>query len=283
MQLADYDISHQYTVRVTDSRRVTPVNSDEIRELKLEILNDDFSFEVGQSIGVLIKGPHDLGHPLHFRLYTIADMPNPENNHIIEILVKRINYIDEYSGEKYAGIASNFLCDRKAGDRFVIAGPYHVPFQIPEDRTSPLLMIGMGTGIAPFRAFVKHIFENLGGWKGPVRLYYGARTGLECLYMNDEQDDFKNYYDEETFQAFKVIGDRPHWNEAIGLDEKILQHEKSIKTFLNNDSSHIFVAGHDKIQHILNHTFSKLCGSEKMWQQQKQKMLEQNRWHELIY
>ena len=46
----------------------------------------------------------------------------------------------------------------------------------------------MGTGIAPFRAFVKHLYRDIGDWRGQVRLFYGARSGLELLYMNDEVD-----------------------------------------------------------------------------------------------
>ena len=65
-----------------------------------------------------------------------------------------------------------------------------------------MLMVGVGTGIAPFRAFVKHIYEERGGWKGQVRLFYGAKTGMELLYMNDVRKDLGAVLRPEVLQGF---------------------------------------------------------------------------------
>ena len=52
-----------------------------------------------------------------------------------------------------------------------------------------------------------------------MRLFYGAQSGLEMLYMNDKQNDFVNYYDEDTFKAFAAVSPRPHMDDPIPLDE----------------------------------------------------------------
>jgi len=165
---------------------------------------------VGDSIGLLVPGPHEFGNEYHLRLYTIAGGEKTSGNKTrLTLCIKRCFYIDDYSGEKYEGKASNYFCDRAPGDKLTMAGPFKGAFTIPDDESTNLLMVGLGTGIAPFRAFVRHIYDVRGGWKGKVRLFFGAKTGLEMLYMNDKRDDFANYYDEDTFKAFEAVSPGP--------------------------------------------------------------------------
>lgn len=255
-----------------------------MRELNFEIEDPRFHYHVGQCVGVLVPGPHQFGHEFHFRLYTIADIPSfdlPKPK--ITLCVKRCFYLDEYSGEHYPGIASNFLCDLKKGQQITLTGPYDLPFTIPEDKKCDILMVGMGTGIAPFRAFVKHIYEVLGDWQGKVRLFYGAHTGLEMLYMNDKRNDFSNYYDEKTFRAFQAISPRPHWNEPIDFDQILKQHEQEVWQMINKNDTHIFIAGLEEIQTTLDKIFSEFAGSEQKWQRMKTELQAGQRWTELIY
>ena len=224
MRLEDYPKEPRYTATVLKTEPITEEGAEvEVRELVMEIDKPGFSFEVGQSIGVLVEGAAEFGKPLHQRLYTVADAPGAaaDGKPEVTIVVRRCSYIDDYSGEEYIGVNSNFLCDRKPGDQVIITGPFGIPFKVPEDRTANLILIGMGTGIAPFRALVKHIYKNVPDWKGKIWLLYGAQSGLELLYMNKQRDDFTNYYDEDTFQAFKALSPRPEWADPIAWDYAI--------------------------------------------------------------
>jgi ferredoxin--NADP+ reductase len=236
-------------------------------------------------VGVLVPGPHPFGNKFHFRLYTIADIPKKlkDNKTELNICVRRCNYIDEFSGEEQIGIASNYLCDRRTGEQITLTGPYGLPFEVPEDKTSDLLLIGMGTGIAPFRAFIKHIYNNIGGWKGKVRLFYGARTGLELLYMNDERDDFSNFYDEATFEAFKALSPRPHWDDPIALDYALEERAEEILKMLADPKTHVFVVGQEKIRDMLDRVFSRMLGSDEKWQRRKSELVAGKRWVEVLY
>lgn len=213
MKLDEYEKDERFDATVVSSARITPEDAGaEIREIVLEIDRSDLAFEPGQSVGVLVPGPHELGQEHHFRLYSVADSPSrPAGGKArISIAVKRMSYIDEFSGERFDGVASNFLCDRKPGDHLMVTGPYGYAFEVPEEHDANLILIGSGTGIAPFRAFVKHIYHDIGDWRGKVRLFYGAHTGLELVYMNEHRDDFAQYYDEDTFEAFKAEIGRAH-------------------------------------------------------------------------
>ena len=279
MRLDDYDISHQYEAVMKATTRLTPENVDEVREIVFEVSN--FSYKVGQLIGVLVPGPHDLGHAHHFRLYAIASAPNDDGR--IEICVKRCNYIDNYSGEQYQGVASHYLCDLKPGDVLTITGPYGLPFELPAEKDADLLMIGLGTGIAPFRAFIKHIYRNIGGWTGRVRLFYGARSGLETVYMNDQRDDFTNYYDEETFAAFKALSPRPHWAETEAFDSALMQHQQEVWDMIDSPNTYIYIAGLESIRETLNDVFATMAGSKEKWARKKAELVAGKRWIELIY
>ena len=286
MHLSDYDTTQRYTAIVKQISRITAQDSsEEVDELILEIDDDNFTFTIGQCIGVLVAGPHEAGHEFHFRLYNIASSPTLGQNGKpqIEICVRRCFYIDEYSGERYPGIASNYLCDRQVGDKLTLCGPYGIPYKIPEDKNANILMIGMGTGIAPFRAFVQHIYQAVGTWKGKVRLFYGAHTGMELFYMNDKRNDFSNYYDEETFKAFEVINSRPHWGKSTALEHALLENEAEVWEMICAHNTYVYVAGHENIIEKLNKALSKMAGSESEWQRRQAELIAGQRWTEIIY
>jgi len=286
MRLEDYPTEPRFSATVLSTEEITDKGADvEIRELVLEVENHEFDFAVGQSIGVLASGPAEFGRSVHHRLYTVADTPLPKElgKPEITIAVRRCNYIDDYSGEEYIGINSNFLCDRKVGDKVMITGPFGIPFTVPEDKSANLILIGMGTGIAPFRAFVKHIYQNVRGWKGKVLLLYGAHSGLELLYMNNKRDDFSNYYDEETFEAFKALSPRPTWADPIAWDFAIEDRAGEIRDLLSDEHTYIYVAGQKRIRDALDKLFGEMSGSSAIWQKRKAKLAEQDRWVELLY
>jgi ferredoxin--NADP+ reductase len=286
MRLEDYDTSQQYRASVKQTSTITADDSkEEIKELVLELDDNAFNYKVGQSIGVLVPGRQEIGNKNLFRLYTIAKPPEKRKQEkpVIDICVKRCHYIDEYSGEEYDGVASNYLCDLKVGDQLTITGPYGLPFEVPNDKNANLIMIGMGTGIAPFRAFIKHIYRDVGSWSGKVYLFYGARTGLDMVYMNDKRDDFTNYYDEETFQAFKAISPRPQWNDPVALDKSLEERQQEVWEMICEQNTHIYVAGHESILSLLNKAFAKIAGSEENWQQKKQQLVADKRWSEIVY
>ena len=281
--LADFDIENKYKATIKNTSRLTPLDTEEVREILLEA-QPEFKCEVDQSFGVLVKSTGEFGNTYHHRLYSVADLPERENGKPqITMLVKRCSYVDEFNGELYHGVASHYLCDRKVGDEITLTGPFSLPFVVPEDKSSNLILIGMGTGIAPFRAFVKHIYKNVPDWKGKIRLFYGARSGLELLYMNDKDGDLTNYYDEGTFEAFHALSPRPHWSDPIALDSAIEDRAAEVIEMLSQSNTHIFVAGYEKINEMLNKAFSKILGSKEKWETRKAELIAGKKWAEVIY
>ncbi|NJD09909.1 MAG: oxidoreductase [Gemmatimonadetes bacterium] len=285
MRLGDYDTTNRLSATVESSTRITPADSKtELRHIDLAVDSIDFSYEVGQSVGILVPGPHEFGMKEYLRLYSIAGSGTGDGiNPVISLLVKRCFYVDDFNGERYDGKASNYLCDLKAGDEVTLVGPFGLAFTVPEEKDANLLMIGLGTGIAPFRAFIKHIYDDLGGWRGNVRLYHGAMTGVELAYMNDQNADLQYYYDQETFKAFQALSPRAHFDVPVDLEGAMAQNADEVWAQLQDPKTYVYVAGLNQIGDMLDKALAKIVGSPEAYQQQKAKMIEEGRWAELIY
>ncbi len=285
MKLTEYDISNPYKATIVKSQRITDETTDEVRHIVLSITDATFNFVEGQSIGVLIPGPHAFGNEHHMRLYSIANSRSGEEQNLaqISLCVRRCFYIDDISGERYPGVASNFLCDSQIGDSVQLTGPYGRQFLAPRDNTCNMLMIGVGTGIAPFRAFMKHIYEERKEWKGQVRLFYGARTGMDMLYMNDKNNDLSNYYDQATFKAFEALSPRPHFNEPEQVDRSIKDNAKEVWELIQDPKTYIYISGLSRLEETLDKALADLAGSAEAWEILKNEMTSSGRWSTLFY
>jgi len=270
---------------VTESVRITPPQRDEVRRIRLRIDDPAFRFSVGQSIGVMVPGPHPMGNQFHMRRYSIASGHTDQASDAIELelLVRRCFYVDEISGEQYPGIASHYLCDADVGQRIAITGPYRSPFRMPADENANLLMIGTGTGVAPFRAFVQELYRDKGSWKGQVRLYYGARNGMDLLYGNDAEGDLSNYYDDASFKAFGAMISRPRASDSDMLKAAVEGHAAEVWELMQDPSTYVYLSGLGKVAKAFDKVMEKVAGGAGVWTEFKEKLRSQGRWSELVY
>ena len=299
MRLQDYDTGETYQTKVISNTRITPpAPADDVREVVLEVAHPGFDYQIGQSIGVIISGPFEhpslnrsesyqlsLQHPHHFRLYTVADLPEKQDNDHprIKICVRRCSYVDDYSGETYPGIASNVICDLAPGDSLTINGPFGIPWQLPADTSTDLVLVGMGTGIAPFRALVKHLFEVLGGWDGQVWVLNLAHSGAELLYMNERLDAFARYNEQGSFLATSAVSPRPHWDAPIALMDSLEQQSAQLMALLRSESGTLFVAGREDVISVLEQVILEHLDANEDWAQMKADLQNAGRWQELVY
>lgn len=283
--MSETELGSAVVAEVVESRRITPETTDEVRHIVLRVNEPSFRYREGQSIGVVVPGPHAFGNKYHMRRYSIANDRNTSNEESVEfsILVRRCFYIDPVNGERYPGVASNFLCDAQVGQSLSVTGPYKSPFNVPSDNRANLVMIGVGTGIAPFRAFMQHIYRQQGGWKGQVRLFYGARTGMDMLYMNDHNSDLKEFFDEETFIAYNALANRPLMSDTVALEQSLDLHVEEAWSLIQRPDTYVCVAGLSKVQKAMDHVFSKAAGTSESWEALKEQMAQQGRWSQLLY
>ena len=271
-----------YTAVLKQSRRITPDTSrEEVRHLVFHAADQSFDAAVGNCIRVMAPG--QFGNAFHVRVYSLMDVERSKDGTQFAICVRRCSYVDDFNGEEYNGIASNYLCDMKPDTVLQFAGPVGYPFSIPEDKSADILMLGMGTGIAPFRTLVRQIYEKIGGWQGRVRLFYGARTPLEMLYMNDENNDLSLYFDQPTFKAFQAVSPRPALDAPVALGQALEQNAAEVWEMVRKPTTSVYVAGAEKLLPVVEQAMVKLAGSGREWLSVQSALKSSGRWSEVLY
>jgi len=275
--------SKQFLATLVRSERITPETStEEVRHMVFRRNDLSFGCKMGQCIRVMAPG--EYGNKVHPRLYLVADNDVEREGGVeFAICVKRHSYIDEFNGELYQGIASNYLCNLKVGTDVAFTGPFGYPFAMPESRKANLLMIGMGTGIAPFRALIRTIYEKFGSWDGKVRLFFGAKSGLEMLYMNDENKDLSQYVYQPTFKAFQAISPRPLFDAPVALDKALEQNAAEVWEMMQSPETYVYFAGVQDMQVSVEKALAATAGSEAAWLEAKDAMQTSGRWNEVLY
>jgi len=150
-----------------------------------------------QVIDLLEVAPHRLTadqltgllRPLPGRLYSVASSLKamPDEAHL---LIAETRY--ESHGRQRLGVASGDVANRRrTGDRLKIYLKANPHFRLPADPARPIVMIGPGTGVAPFRGFVQDRAAT--GATSKSWLFFGARNYLhDFLYQLEWQDFLKD-------------------------------------------------------------------------------------------
>lgn len=117
------------------------------------------------------------------RSYSIASSPLVSPTEV-QLTVSVVRYRSP-GGADRGGAASTFLADRAShAEVFLQPSPH---FRPPEDAATPMIMVGPGTGIAPFRGFLQE--RRALGHSGPNWLFFGDRHRAENYYYRDDLED----------------------------------------------------------------------------------------------
>jgi sulfite reductase (NADPH) flavoprotein alpha-component len=124
------------------------------------------------------------------RVYSICSSSNYRPGKC-QLLVVREDWQAKGGNTKY-GLCSSFLTFQK--NSYALCHSTHSVMQMPADNSAHIFMAGLGTGLAPFRAFVeerKWLKESQGKSVGPMTLFFGGRYSKSEYYYKDEFDAFE--------------------------------------------------------------------------------------------
>ncbi|CCF58297.1 hypothetical protein KAFR_0E01430 [Kazachstania africana CBS 2517] len=117
----------------------------------------------------------------------------------------------------------------------------HSAFKLPNDLSVPVIMIGPGTGVAPFRGFVRervHLMESGQPTSGKMMLFYGSRDETDFLYENEWPE-----YSQKLDGSFEmVVAFSRTQKEKIYVQHKMQERKKDIYDLLDK-GAHVYVCG----------------------------------------
>lgn len=175
--------------------------------------------------------------PLPGRLYSVASSPkaHPGEAHL---LIGAVRW--ESHGRKRGGVSSTYFADRrKVGDPVRVYIKPNRHFRLPEDGNRPIIMIGAGTGVAPYRAFIEERAEL--GAAGKSWLIFGERNFTnDFLYQLEWQEHLASGALSRIDVAFSR--DQP---EKIYVQQRLWEARADIIKWVE-DGAHIYVCGDEK-------------------------------------
>ncbi len=192
-------------------------------------LLQDFPCTIGDAQSLV-----DLLPPLKPRLYSISSSlaAFPEEVHLTIAVVRY-----EYRGRRRGGLASTWFADRVAvGNAAAVYVHQNPRFRLPSDPGTPIIMIGPGTGIAPYRAFLHH--RRKLGYTGRTWLFFGERHA-DCDFLY--RSEFESFVAGHELSRIDTAFSRDQ-HQKIYVQHRMLEAGKEIWSWLQ-DGAVIYVCG----------------------------------------
>ncbi|MBX3620423.1 MAG: benzoyl-CoA 2,3-epoxidase subunit BoxA [Rhizobacter sp.] len=214
--------------------------ASETHHIVLDFGVQPFPVLEGQSIGIVPPGVDASGKPHFARQYSIASPRNGErpgyNN--LALTVKRVT--EDHQGKPTRGVASNYLCDLKVGDKVQVVGPFGHSFLMPNHPRSHIVMICTGTGSAPMRAMTewRRRLRQSGKFEGGrLMLFFGARTEQELPYFGPLQKLPKDFIDINL-----AFSRRPGAPKRY-VQDLMRERAADLGELLHDGNTHVYVCG----------------------------------------
>jgi sulfite reductase (NADPH) flavoprotein alpha-component len=178
-----------------------------------------------------------LLRPLPGRLYSVASSPAAHAGEA-HLTIGAVRW--NHDGKQRKGVTSTFFADRrKVGDTARIYVKPNRHFRLPEDGNRKIVMIGAGTGIAPYRGFVEQRAET--GAKGESWLFFGERNyTYDFLYQLEWQEHLESGALSRIDVAFSR--DQP---EKIYVQHRLWQQRADLQRWIE-EGAHLYVCGDEK-------------------------------------
>jgi benzoyl-CoA 2,3-dioxygenase component A len=266
-----YTLAKPAEATVQGNYRLTADGADsDVRHVILDFGAQPFPVLEGQSLGVIPPGV-DAGGKAHLpRLYSVSSPRDGErpNFNNLSLTVKR----------EPGGVASNYVCDLKKGDKVRVVGPFGATFLMPNDPRARLLMICTGTGSAPFRAFTMRRQRSGVDEAAGMTLVFGARTPDSLPYFGPLKKV------PETLLKKHLVFSRVPGQPKRYVQDKLREEQDAISDILADPGAHIYVCGLRGMEQGVEEALGNITEAMGLqWSALRDAMREEGRYHSETY
>jgi ferredoxin--NADP+ reductase len=259
-----------------------------VQHITFDLSGGDLRYLEGQSIGIIPPGTDKNGKPNKLRLYSIASTQHGDllDDKTVSLCVRQLVYTND-AGERVEGVCSTFLCNVKPGDDVAITGPVGKEMLLPVDPTANIIMMGTGTGIAPFRAFLWRMFKENNPeyqFKGLAWLFFGVAYSGNVLYKDDLEkmqaenpDHCRITYaisrEQQTAQGGKMY-----------IQERIKENADELWALVQQPNTHVYICGLRGMEPGIDEGMSAAASKFGVnWADYQKQMRKEERWHVETY
>lgn len=173
--------------------------------------------------------------PRHYSIASSMKM-NPTSVHLLIV----VHDWTTPSGQYRVGQATRFLSSVKVGQKLSVSVCSSV-MKLPKNHADPIIMAGLGTGMAPFRAFIQEraFLRARGVAVGPIALYFGSRSKKQEYLYGDELDAYERD-GLVTLLRCAFSRDQPH---KVYIQDKIAEDKETLADWMLNHNGHFYLCG----------------------------------------
>ena len=223
-----------------------------VKHLKFDLSEGDLHYLEGQSIGIIPDGTDDKGKPHKIRLYSIASTQHGDDvdDKTVSLCVRQLEYKDPETGENVQGVCSTFLCNLDVGQKVKITGPVGKEMLLADDPEANIVMMGTGTGIAPFRAYLWRMFKDRERevnpdyqFNGKAWLIFGIPKSENILYREELEEMQAKYPD--NFEITYAIS-REQENAEGGrmyIQHRVAENAEKLWKMVQDEKTYVYICG----------------------------------------
>ena len=264
-----------------------------VRHLKFDISGGDLRYLEGQSIGIVPPGVDKNGKPEKLRLYSIASTQHGDDvdNKTVSLCVRQLEYKHPETGETVYGVCSTFLTGLEVGADVNITGPVGKEMLLPDDPEANIVMMGTGTGIAPFRAYLWRMFKDEEKkvntdyqFKGLAWLIFGIPTTPNILYK-EELEELQSKYPDNFRLTYAISREQKNKDGGrMYIQHRCEEYADELWKMVKDEKTYVYICGLKGMEDGIDAALAAAAAKEGVeWSSYQKQLKKAHRWNVETY